>query len=144
MAEVNLALSQDFLTAFARIPRSQQRKVQAFVSKFQANPTSPGINYEVIRDAANPNYRSVRIDQAYRGIVLKPDTGNVYLLMWVDHHDDAYDWATRHKCAVNPTTGALQLYEVEPGAAPPVPTPETAEPVPARTLFNLRDREYRR
>lgn len=143
MAEVNLALSQDFLTAFARIPRSQQRKVQAFVSKFQANPTSPGINYEVIRDAANPNYRSVRIDQAYRGIVLKPDAGNVYLLMWVDHHDDAYDWATRHKCEVNPTTGALQLYEVELGAAA-VPAPEAAEPAPAQTLFDLRDREYRR
>src|SRR5699024_6644519 len=41
-----------------------------------------------------------------------PDTGNVYLLLWVDKHDAAYDWARRHRCAVNDATGSLQLYEV--------------------------------
>jgi superfamily I DNA/RNA helicase len=44
--------------------------------------------------------RSVRIDEGWRGIVLKPEQGNLYLLLWVDRHDDAYAWAGRHRCAI--------------------------------------------
>lgn len=77
MTQLQVAISQDFFTAFARIPRAKQKKVTEFVSKFRNNPRANGINYEKIYDAANPGYRSVRIDQEYRGIVLKPDKGNV-------------------------------------------------------------------
>ena len=31
------------------------------------------------------------------------ETG-VYLLLWVDHHDEAYQWAARKRCEVNPKT----------------------------------------
>jgi len=108
-----VALGDGFLQAFAAIPRAQQKAVMNFVSKFRANPRAPGINYEMIRNARDPNFRSVRIDQNYRGIVLSPEQGNVYILLWVDKHDDAYTWAERHRCQIHPTTGSLQLFEVE-------------------------------
>lgn len=108
-----VAISSDFLGAFARIPRAQQKKVQEFISKFRHDPTSPGINYEKIRDSRSAGVHSVRIDQIYRGIVLKPEQGNMYMLMWVDKHDDAYDWARRHECLVHPSTGSLQVVEVD-------------------------------
>ncbi len=111
--DVQVALSQDFLTAILRLPRTQQKKVNQFVSKFRNDPLAPGINYEKINDAANADMRSVRIDQAYRGIVLKPQKGNVYILLWVDHHDEAYAWARRHQCKIHPKTGAIQLYASE-------------------------------
>lgn len=134
MSSIKVAISQDFLTAFTDVPKAQQRKVQAFVSKFRSNPNSSGINYESIRDAANPDYRSVRIDQAYRGIVLKPEQGDVYLLLWVARHDDAYDWARRHACQVNPATGSLQLYQVHTDAEPET-VPETTEPEKTTASF---------
>lgn len=143
MSPVKVAISQDFLAAFTDIPKAQQKKVQAFVSKFRSNPLAPGINYEPIRDAANSNYRSVRIDQAYRGIVLKPEHGNVYLLLWVARHDDAYDWARRHTCQINPATGSLQLYQVQ-AETQPAPVQETIEPKSGRPLFSVRDRELTR
>lgn len=117
--DIQVAISQDFLTAIVKLPRAQQKKVNQFVSKFRNDPLATGINYEKINDAANPDMRSVRIDQAYRGIVLKPQQGSVYILLWVDHHDDAYDWARRHQCKIHPKTGAIQLYatEVEDGAS---------------------------
>lgn len=108
-----VALGDGFLEAFAAIPRRRQKAVMNFVSKFRANPRAPGINYEVIRNARDPNFRSVRIDQNYRGIVLSPEQGNVYVLLWVDQHDDAYAWAERHRCQIHPKTGSLQLFEVE-------------------------------
>ena len=45
---VKVAISSDFLTAFARLPRSIQGKVTEFINKFRNDPTSPGINYEKI------------------------------------------------------------------------------------------------
>lgn len=43
---VKVAISSDFLTAFARLPRQVQGKVTEFVNKFRNNPMAPGINYE--------------------------------------------------------------------------------------------------
>ena len=108
-----VAISSDFLSAFASIPRKMQAKVMNFVSLFRNNPDSSGINYEKIRDARDDNLRSVRIDDTYRGIVLHPPAGNVYVLLWVDHHDDAYSWARNRKCTVHPETGSLQVFEVK-------------------------------
>lgn len=107
-----VALSDGFLGSFARIPKAQQKKVQEFISKFRQDPTSNGLNYEKIHDARSNNVHSVRIDQTYRGIVLKPEQGSVYILMWVDKHDEAYDWARRHDCLIHPVTGAIQVIDV--------------------------------
>lgn len=108
---IKVAISDDFLRAFAGIPRDRQQAVIQFLTKFRHNPTSAGINYEKIRDAADDAMRSVRIDQNYRGIVLKPAQGNVYCLLWIDKHDDAYDWARRHKISIHPELGSIQVFE---------------------------------
>jgi len=113
MSQLKVAISGDFFSAFSRLPKTQQGKTSKFITNFQKDPTASSINYERIRDASDPDMRSVRIDQAYRGIVLKPAVGNVYLLLWVDHHDDAYTWARRHRCTINAATGGIQVYEAE-------------------------------
>jgi hypothetical protein len=141
-----IAMSDDFLKSFSAIPRDQQQAVLTFVAKFRQNPTAAGINYERIRDAGDPNMRSVRVNDNIRGIVLKPDVGNVYCLMWVDRHDDAYQWARRHRVAIHPDVGSIQIYVVDPTVA----AGETRAAVPAVTaaavgiFVNLKDREIRR
>lgn len=128
MAEnVRVAISSDFLTAFARLPRSIQGKVTEFVNKFRNDPNSPGINYEKLANGTDSKIYSVRIDDTYRGIVVRQKESGVYLLLWVDHHDEAYQWAARKRCDVNPKTGAIQVYDVQTVAAenPMV----TAEPI---------------
>jgi superfamily I DNA/RNA helicase len=134
---VKVAMSDDFLRSFAAIPRDRQQAVIKFLGQFRQNPTSPGINYEKIRDAADPSMRSVRIDQNYRGIVLKPDKGNVYCLLWVDKHDEAYDWAARHRVAIHPELGNIQVFEAVHEEAPAV-APAAA---PASLFAKLKDRE---
>lgn len=114
MAEnVKIAISSDFLTAFARLPRSIQGKVTEFVNKFRNDPNSPGINYEKLANGADRKIYSVRIDDTYRGIVVRQKETGVYLLLWVDHHDEAYQWASRKRCDVNPKTGAIQVYDIQ-------------------------------
>lgn len=113
IGSVKVAIASDFLSSFSKIPRKQQAKVLDFVNKFRVNPMLPGINYEKISHARDPNMRSVRIDKSYRGIVLKPESGNVYVLLWVDHHDQAYKWAENKTFKIHPETGSLQVIEVE-------------------------------
>ena len=109
---VKVAISADFLTAFAALPRQIQGKVTEFINKFRNNPQAPGINYEKISGGMDKKIWSVRIDDTYRGITVRqPETG-VYLLLWVDHHDEAYDWARNKKCEINPKTGAIQVFDI--------------------------------
>ena len=86
---IKIALGSEFLTAFSRIPRTQQKKVRNTIEDFQNDPTSSGLNFEKIEKASDKKLCSIRIDKNYRGIVMKPETGSVYLLLWVDTHDEA-------------------------------------------------------
>ncbi|MFH1872614.1 MAG: UvrD-helicase domain-containing protein [Pseudomonadota bacterium] len=108
-----VALAQDFLANLGTLTSAVQGKILKWALRFQSDPTSNGINYEPINGARDKNLKSVRIDQDWRGIVFKPPAGDVYVLMYVDRHDAAYHWAEGRRIAVNPATGALQVYAVE-------------------------------
>ena len=110
---VKVALADSFLESFAKLPSQAQRHVTDFMVKFRSNPLSPAIHYEKIASKLDKNVWSVRIDDTYRGIVLRQDKSGIYLLIWVAHHDEAYIWASRKRCQVNPFTGAIQVYTVE-------------------------------
>jgi mRNA-degrading endonuclease RelE of RelBE toxin-antitoxin system len=117
---ITVAISEEFFDALLALPRNDQRRVKAFIREFRTNPKAPGINYERINQAADPKMRSARVNDDFRCILLAPEAGNVYILLWVDHHDDAYTWARRRRAAIHPQTGALHLFEVtSPGETPP-------------------------
>lgn len=108
-----VALAQDFLLQLARLPVSVHSKVMKWAIQFQADPTSSSINYENIKGAKDPNLKSVRLNDDWRGIVFKPSKGDVYVLLYVDHHDAAYRWAENRKLTINPVTGAMQMVMLE-------------------------------
>jgi len=120
MAEV--AIMSNFLAAFADLPKAQQKKVREFTEKFRRDPLHPSINYETLENMRDSKVRSARIDQTYRAIVVHPPHGDVYLLVWVDHHDEAYRWAKNRVFDINPHSGALQVYQSE-EVDPPAPAP---------------------
>jgi hypothetical protein len=120
-----VALSQDFLLTISKLPPSIHTKVLKWTVQFQTHPTSAGINYEKINRAVDPHLRSVRIDQDYRGIVFQSAEDNVYILLHVDRHDEAYQWAARRQMKVHPVTGALQILVLEEVASPVAPSAST-------------------
>ena len=108
-----ISISADFLQAFANIPQAQQKKVREFVQQFQNNPEMPGgRHYEKLVHTCDSNLRSVRIDLVYRAIIFKP-SGNVFILLWVDKHEEAYKWAEKKKVCIHPGTGGIQLIQVD-------------------------------
>jgi len=112
---MRVAISSDFFTALAKLPKGQLNSTIKLVEKFKNNPKATGLNYEKLH--FSDNMHSIRVDGAYRCIVMSPDSDDVYILLWVDKHDEAYDWAKKHKCLVNAQTGSLQIiqseYEIE-------------------------------
>ena len=106
---MKVAISSDFFTALSKLPKVGLNKTIKMVEKFKNDPKSPGLNYEKLHFASNMH--SIRVDQNYRCIVLSPDSGDVYILLWVDNHDDAYNWAKKHTCSINNETGSLQIIE---------------------------------
>jgi superfamily I DNA/RNA helicase/mRNA-degrading endonuclease RelE of RelBE toxin-antitoxin system len=106
-----VAISSEFFSSVLKLPKTQQEKAVKFMELFRQDPQSPGINYETIQAARDKNLRSVRIDQAYRAIVLAPERGDVYILLWADRHDDAYEWACNKVLKINPENGVLQVLE---------------------------------
>lgn len=134
-----VAVYDEFLDAFAALPRAQQKKVSKFMRKFRANPTDASINYEGISTFKDPNMRTVRIDQAYRAVVLKPEHGNVYVLLWVDNHDEAMNWAKNKQLVIHPETGALQMLSATKVEAPAPEKVSEHPPPDAKPLFRAWD-----
>lgn len=116
---MTVALSNDFLLAYSSVQKSHQKKVREFIELFRERPDSPGIHYEPIESAKGKSLYSVRIDQAYRAVIFHP-ASTVYVLTWVDHHDEAYNWAATKTFQVNPLTGALQVLNTEVVESAPV------------------------
>jgi len=129
-----VALAQDFLVNLATLSSAVQGKILKWALRFQSDPTSNGINYEPIHAARDKNLKSVRIDQDWRGIVFKPPAGDIYVLMYVDRHDAAYSWAEGRRIAINPTTGALQVFAVESLIEPALAQARSAEALPTEEL----------
>jgi AAA domain len=125
-----VALSQDFLLNLARLPAAVQGKVLKWAIRFQTDPTASGFNYETIRAARDAHLKSVRIDGDWRGIVFVPPRSDLYILLYVDHHDEAYRWAAHRKLTINPVTGAVQVVLLEEVSAPPEPVETGVRPVP--------------
>ncbi|MBL0708044.1 MAG: DEAD/DEAH box helicase [Sulfurimonas sp.] len=108
---MKVAISSDFFTALSKLPKTQMAKTIKLVEKFKSNPKSSGLNYEKLH--VTKNMYSLRVDGSYRCIVMSPKKNDLYILLWVDNHDDAYDWAKKHRCCVNTQTGSLEIIQTE-------------------------------
>ncbi len=103
-----LAIDKGFLKDLGKLEKPVYNRVTEVFDEFDS-ATHTGLHLEKIANARNPRFRSIRIDQSWRGIVLAPNVGDVYTLLKVLPHDDAYAWAQRNKVSVNSATGGIEI-----------------------------------
>lgn len=103
-------IADSFTSALARLTRDEQKAVKTSVFDLQTNATGQGLQLHRIDASKDPNFWSVRVNRDIRIIIHK--TAKSFLLAYVDHHDDAYDWAQRRRIGPHPKTGAIQIVEV--------------------------------
>lgn len=103
-----LAIAKDFLTTYAALDKKLQKAVDEALDKF-ADTYFAGGHLEKITDSRDPRWRTLRINQGYRGVVLAPDSGDVFLLVTVLPHDEAYRYIRNRRPSVNQALGVLEF-----------------------------------
>lgn len=103
-------IADTFTDSLAKLTGQEQKGVKTTAFDLQLNPAHPGMQFHRLDRARDPNFWSLRVTRDIRIIVHK--TADNLLLCYVDHHDDAYDWAARRKLETHPKTGAAQLVEI--------------------------------
>lgn len=92
-SEILLNFADTFLVSLRRLPPVMQARTFDAINRFLDNPEASGRNLEKISN----QMLSMRIDLAYRAILCEVDQDRNYLILWVDHHDEAYQWAEKRK-----------------------------------------------
>ncbi len=103
-----LYLDRDFLPDFSELEKSVRNQVLAAIDKFSEH-TFAGLHLEKIQGAKDDRIRTIRINDFWRGVVVAPESGDVYNLMAVLPHDKAIAYARSRKASVNQAIG---VYEV--------------------------------
>lgn len=142
---MNFHIADSFTAALSRLTGQEQKQAKTSAFDLQLNPAHPGLQMHRLTNGRDPNFWSVRVNQDIRIIIHKTEAS--FMLAYVDHHDDAYAWASRRRIEAHPRTGAIQIVEVhetvEEGAgplfaAPKVePAPEPLQPVAPAIFADL-------
>src|ERR1035441_8966752 len=103
-------IADTFTNSLARLTGEEQKAVKTAAFDLQLNPTQPSLQFHKLDKAKDPNFWSIRVSRDIRIIVPRP--GASLLLCYVNHHDDAYQWAARRRLETHPKTGAAQLVEI--------------------------------
>ena len=108
--EMKFFIADTFTDSLARMTAQEQKAAKTTAFDLQMDPSAPGLSFHKLDRVQDKNFWSVRVNADIRLIVHK--TAASLLLVYVDHHDNAYKWAERRKIERHPTTGAMQLVEV--------------------------------
>src|SRR5690606_31195696 len=110
---MKLFIYDKFWDAFLKINKGTQSKITEFISKFRTNSKSSALNLEAISTFKDQSLRTARVDQKYRAILKEVTPGELYLLVWVDNHDEAMDWAKNKVIDWNEQTQAYQVFSLD-------------------------------
>jgi superfamily I DNA/RNA helicase len=103
-------IADTFTASLARLNAQEQKAAKMTAFDLQLDSSRPGLQFHRIDKSKDPNFWSVRVNADIRIIVHK--TASSFLLCYVDHHDEAYEWARRRRIEAHPNTGAIQIVEV--------------------------------
>ncbi|MFL1428138.1 MULTISPECIES: UvrD-helicase domain-containing protein [unclassified Nocardiopsis] len=138
-----LALHLDLLKEFAGLEKPVRERVGEVFAKFE-EAAHAGLHLEKITGARDDRFRTIRIDQFWRGVVLAPVNGDTYTLLKVLPHDDAYEWAKRRKASVNMATGGIEIRDVAALDASLPHMKRMAGNTPEKLFDHVKDSELRR
>ena len=110
---VSIAFSEKYFESLLRLTPNEQTQANKALMQFQQNPQHSSLHYEKLTAFRDSKLRSIRVNQDVRIILAAAEKENLYLVLYVDHHEPAYDWASRRKVAMNPNTGTLQVFTVQ-------------------------------
>ena len=123
---MDFRIANTFTDSLAKLTGTEQKAAKTAAFDLQMNPAQPGLQFHKLAKTKDPNFWSVRANNDVR--IIAHRSQNSLVLCYVDHHDNAYQWAERRKLDVHPQTGAAQLVEVRETVSKKSPFPSTWQP----------------
>jgi len=109
-----IALHKNFIKNFYKLPNKVQKRVSEFVDKFQKDPYDPSLHLHPVKESMlDKKVHGANLPDGYRAIIIVPDKGDTFLLVHIDTHDEAYNWARNKRFEVHEATGIFQIFDVE-------------------------------
>lgn len=102
----NIVCSDTYIDAFSRLDKKIQKKSLETIRLMQRSLRSDSLKIEKLNTKLN--FKSARVTQDFRAIFTQ--SGNTVLLVYIDHHDDAYLWANNRLQGFD-TASAKPAYE---------------------------------
>lgn len=137
---VSVAFSEQYFDSLLELTPKEQSQANKAVMQFQQDPQHGGLHYEKLTAFKDKKLRSIRANQDVRIILAAAEKEDLYLMLYVDHHEPAYNWAAKRKVEINPNTGSLQVFTVDESTEQTAPTQPAAPEQPG--LFDaIRDRQ---
>jgi hypothetical protein len=103
-----LAITKDVLSAFGKLDKNVQGAVQSAISDFASGDHGEA-HLEKVPGRLDDRIRLLRVDDAWHGAVLVPDSGDTYCLLTILPRDEAVGYATSRRVVVNQVTGMLEV-----------------------------------
>ena len=100
-------IADTFQSSLSKLTTQEQKAVKMTAFDLQMGLGGNSQQFHRIERAKDQNFWSVRANNDIRIIVHK--TAASIMLCYVDHHDDAYEWAGRRRIEKHPVTGAAKL-----------------------------------
>ena len=105
-----LLLADSFQSSLDKLNGEEQKAAKLAAFELQINPANPGLQCHRLENIKDKNFWSARVNRDLRLIFHR--VASSLMLVYVDHHDAAYDWAARRKIETHPVTGAAQIVEI--------------------------------
>jgi mRNA-degrading endonuclease RelE of RelBE toxin-antitoxin system len=103
-------LADSFQSSLDKLKGEEQKAAKLAAFELQINPANPGLQCHRLDNIRDKNFWSARASRDIRLIFHRVESS--LMLCYVDHHDPAYDWASRRKIETHPVTGAAQIVEI--------------------------------
>ncbi|MEX5635480.1 3'-5' exonuclease [Parafrankia sp. FMc2] len=120
----NITMSRQFRRRLD-IDGSLKQRAWDFLTKLMADPASPGLHIEPIRNSADPRVRTGRVNDNFRAVMFlvaeSPEPH--FVLAAVAKHDEANALAQRLVLTTNPVSGVLEVIENAEPVLPTMPPP---------------------
>ena len=126
---MRIYLGDTCLEKLFELPKKVQKKVIEFQKKFKENPYGHAINLESISTFVDDSIKTARIGDDYRAII-GCIPGDDYCMLYVDHHDEAMQWAENKRFEQNQHTWAFQVIPVVTSVVTPQVAPVQVEQLP--------------
>ncbi|MFT5913389.1 MAG: mRNA-degrading endonuclease RelE of RelBE toxin-antitoxin system, partial [Paraglaciecola sp.] len=101
-----------FFKQLIEMPQNVQRATLDSIEQFQEDRFTNSLNFEKL-NFKDRQLRSIRATGKYRVILHESTENQVYHILWIDNHDEAYRWAENKQFEWNKLTQSYQIFDCQ-------------------------------